>query len=66
MSEAKNVKAIRQWLTAHRPDTLQQFEQIVAGEARGDDRYRALFWLLAVGFDAGREYQRANPNDVGP
>ncbi len=64
--EAKNVKAIREWLAEHRPDVSPMFERIMKGEAEGNDQMRAIFAFMAMAFAAGREYQRANPKDVEP
>lgn len=66
MSEAKNVKATREWLKKHRPDVLDTFNGIVDEEDAGNMKARALFAFIAIGFSAGREYQRANPSDVEP
>lgn len=64
--EAKNVAAIRRWLTKHRPDVTDTFDSIVWGEAVGNDRMRALFGLMAIAFAAGREYQQEHPTDKDP
>ena len=61
--EAKNATAMRKWIRTHRPDALGTFEGIMAGEERGDERMRAVFALMAIGFAAGREYQREHPKD---
>jgi hypothetical protein len=64
VSEAKNVVAIRKWLAAHRPDVLETFDGIMAEEEAGNSKARAMFAFIAIGFAAGREYQRENPKDV--
>lgn len=64
--EAKNVKAIREWIAKHRPDVTPMFDRIMRGESEGNDQMRAIFALMAMAFSAGREYQRDNPKDVWP
>ena len=66
MSEAKNVKAIREWLKKHRPDVLDTFNGIMDEEDAANAKALAMFAFIAIGFAAGREYQRANPSDVEP
>lgn len=66
MSEAKNVKAIRKWVAEHRPDVMGSIEEILRGEAAGRQPGTGMFFLLAIGFAAGRKYQRENPDDTSP
>ena len=66
MDEAKNVAAMRKWIRTHRPDMLGTFESIMEGEAVGNDRMRAIFGLMAMAFEAGREYQQEHPTDKEP
>ena len=58
---AKNIQAILDWVRGNRPDLTTQIEAIVAAEARGAKTGRAAVFLLTIGFEAGRKFQRENP-----
>jgi hypothetical protein len=64
--EAKNVMAIRAWLEQHRPDNLPGLDMIVRGLDRRDHQSEMVFASMAMAFEAGRAYQRANPDDDSP
>lgn len=57
---SKNMQAILDWVREHRPDCLGQLKDILAMERRGDHRGTAALLLLAIGFEAGREFQSKN------
>lgn len=58
--EPKNVAGIRKWVKEHRPDVLPQVEDILENSNR---QQVALFFLMSIGFAAGREYQQEHPTD---
>jgi len=63
--EPKNVAGIRKWVADHRPDVLPYVENIM--EYEGHDKHlNALFFLMSIGFAAGREYQQEHPTDNEP
>ena len=51
--EAENVRSIIEWCKVCRPDLSPQIKQIIQNDA--------LFLLMAIGFEAGRTFQKANP-----
>ncbi len=51
---APNEKAIRAWMKVNRPDlTPAQIDGVFANEA--------MFFVMAMAFEAGRVFQRHNP-----
>ncbi len=50
---APNEKAIRKWITDNRPDLSWQWDELMKSDAG--------FGIMAMGFEAGRDFQRANP-----
>ncbi len=58
---AKNIQAILDWVRENRPDVTTQVEAFVAAEARGAETGRTALFLLTIGFEAGRKFQRENP-----
>jgi hypothetical protein len=55
----KNVQAVLDWVGTNRPDCLVSVKKMVDNDG---------FWLLmAFGFEAGREFQKENPEaPMGP
>lgn len=53
-------QAIIDWAKETRPDIVHHLENIRKEEANGDHG-RALYFLLVVGFEAGRKFQAENP-----
>lgn len=55
----KRDQAIMNWVRIHRPDIERQVEPFLDNEA--------IYTLMSIAFEAGREFQKANPNAVnGP
>ncbi len=50
---APNEKAIRKWVADHRPDLQSQIDSLVESQAA--------FAIMSMAFEAGRDFQRANP-----
>jgi len=50
---APNEKAIRKWIEKNRPDLSPQLDSLMKSDAG--------FAMMAMGFEAGRDFQRANP-----
>lgn len=61
----ENIEAIINWVKKNRPDCLDSVEGFLALEDTGDDKGRAMVFLMAIGFQAGREYQHEHPT-LGP
>ncbi len=51
---APNEKAIRKWIEDNRPDMKSQIDSIMGTQG--------LFFVASMAFEAGRDFQRANPN----
>jgi hypothetical protein len=49
----KNIQAIIDWVTEHRPDLVNYFPLVQSNDA--------MILLLSVGFEAGRQFQKNNP-----
>ena len=60
--EAKNVKAMREWIQQNRPDVMGTFESI-AGSADSRSTGQAIFALMCMAFEAGRQHQKHTPDD---
>lgn len=64
------VAAVLEWCRISRPDMLQQVDELIGGSSRAadvQDRRDAFILLMGAGFDAGRCFQRANPEcPLGP
>jgi len=62
--EAENMAAVLEWCRICRPDMLPQLTEMIDGSNRGSDAFTL---LLAIGFDAGRDFQHENPEcPLGP
>lgn len=61
MAEAKNITFIRSWLTANRPNELDGFGAIMTLKSV-DPTIEALFSFMMIGFEAGRAFQKENPD----
>jgi hypothetical protein len=54
---APNEKAIRKWIQDNRPDLNNQIDGIMENQG--------LFFIASMAFEAGRDFQRANPAAPG-
>lgn len=54
MNEPKNLIAIREWILKNRPDMAGQIDLLLKTDAA--------ILLLGVGFEAGRQFQKENPD----
>lgn len=57
MAEPKNLAAVRKWFKENKPDVSDElFEALVANHG--------LWGLILMGFEAGREFQKENPDVI--
>lgn len=62
MSEPNNVKAMREWIQQNRPDVAGSFGEIVSQQRFGGPE-QAIFALMCMAFEAGRQHQKYTPDD---
>jgi hypothetical protein len=60
--EPKNVQAVIDWLTEHRPDVVVIFRTLLEEDIAGNTRASGLLGYILIGFEAGRVFEKANPD----
>lgn len=59
--ESPNMAAILQWCRVYRPDITTNIGKMIDHSNDGNDAFTL---LLAVAFEAGRNFQHANPDCI--
>jgi hypothetical protein len=59
--EPKNMVAIREWVNKNRPDLKGTLEPVFNNTAPIESS-NGIILLLTIGFAAGREFQKSNPD----
>lgn len=62
MKNPKNIEAILKYVREKRPDCRGQIDRILELERAKEKAGTAALLLLVIGFEAGREFQKDNPN----
>ena len=57
----KNIDVIQGWVNEHRPDLKVHLDSVLQGPAVSKSEEATLL-LLNVGFEAGRLFQKSNPD----
>ena len=68
MAQATNMQAILDWVAVNRPDLTGLFKQLLSAKVQdtSPEAQRAVL-LMAIGFEAGRQFQNDNPTTpLGP
>lgn len=61
----RNLDYILRWAKAKRPDMIEQIEQMMELDRQRDPRAQAMLFLLTMGFEGGRLFERDNGNVAG-
>ncbi|MFA5188526.1 MAG: hypothetical protein WC460_04150 [Patescibacteria group bacterium] len=56
---AKNMEAIRKWVRENRPGLSREMDRILDSDK---EQGPGMLSLLAIGFEAGRAFQKEHPN----
>lgn len=63
MTQPKNVQAVLDWVDAHRPDCSETFHRMFSTNLPGSS-IEGMICMVLIGFEAGRVFEKANPNVI--
>ena len=64
--ENKRDEAVLKWVKENRPNLIDLLEDVLApGTRLITKQVDNLYLILSIGFEAGRQFQRDNPENIG-